>query len=82
MKHILLLTFVISLISCKTLQDVTSKQEISRHKNIKIIESAVYPVGVCEPTIAISPLNPKNIIAGNLMRDVYLMVEKLGLLKF
>ena len=65
---------LLSLISCKTTQNVTPNHEVvipvANYKNIKITESNAIPVGSCEPSIAINPLNPNNIVAGNVM-DAY-----------
>jgi len=74
-KHTYLLLLFAVVISCKTSQNVTLKTDplipIASYKNIKIIESAAFPVGSCEPSIAINPRNPNNMVAGNVMDDYH-----------
>ncbi len=62
-------------ISCKSFHDVTQKKENQnsdvKYKNIKITESNAFPMGSCEPSIAISKKNPQFIVAGNVMKDIH-----------
>jgi hypothetical protein len=78
-KSSIYLVIVVSffIISCKTKQIVTDTQDAEKslkqgnYKNIKIIESSAFMTGACEPSIAISPRNQKNIVAGNVLSDYH-----------
>jgi len=71
MKHIFFILFIL-FISCHTERVVTNiATQKSVYKNIKIIESDAFITGSCEPSIAINPKNPKNIVAGNVMNDYH-----------
>ena len=80
MKHQIVLLLVLLLvfsIGCHTQRKVTHVQDAENslikkiYKNIKIIESNAYMTGSCEPSIAINPSNPKNIVAGNVLNDYH-----------
>lgn len=72
MKYLVILYFVL-LISCVTSQNVTHLQVVknisykSNYQNIKIAEGEIFQTGPCEPSIAINPTNPKNIVAGSVL---------------
>lgn len=65
------------IISCRSQRNVTSTQgdenslQKSNFKNIKIIENSAFSTGACEPSIAINPKNPNNIVAGNVLDDYH-----------
>lgn len=71
MKPLLYLSLLL-LISCQTKSVVTSNTNLNKnYKNIKIIESDAFVTGSCEPSIAINPKNPNNIVVGNVMDDYH-----------
>lgn len=63
---------VVIFISCRTEYVATNNAPYKPvHKNIKIIESSAFFTGSCEPSIAINPRNPQNIVAGNVLNDYH-----------
>ena len=65
-------TLICILVSCQTVPVVTMDTAVGRtYKNIKIIESPAYETGSCEPSIAINPMNPNNMVAGNVLNDYH-----------
>lgn len=72
MRHAYLFIILLLSISCQMPKIVTSeKRSETAYKNIKIIESNAYVTGSCEPSIAINPKNPNNIVAGNVLNDYH-----------
>lgn len=75
--YIQVLFFCSLIISCQTKRIVTATQDAknilkeSNYKNIKIIESSAFRTGSCEPSIAINPTNPKNIVAGSIIDNYH-----------
>ena len=68
----LIYIFLIIIISCQTKAVVTTNSQLNKtYKNIKIIESSALITGSCEPSIAINPLNPNNMVAGNVLDDIH-----------
>ncbi len=80
MKHGLikvLFIYSLFLISCQSQQILTQSQDAdfflktSHYKNIKIHEDASFRLGPCEPSIAINPTNPKNMVAGSVLDNYH-----------
>lgn len=68
----ILFIFLVLLFGCQTKPVVTGTTIFSNnYKNIKIIESSAFVTGSCEPSIAINPKNPNNIVAGNVLNDYH-----------
>ena len=64
------------ILSCKTKQKITDKIDMgvlkmSEFHNIKIDEIEAYKVGTAEPSITYNPINPKQLIAGSVLNNVY-----------
>jgi hypothetical protein len=76
MKHAFLLVSLL-IISCQSQRIVTSSQDAENsikqgnYKNIKITEGSAYFSGPCEPSIAINPINTKNIVAGSILDNYH-----------
>ncbi len=64
-------------ISCQSKRIVTVTQDAEKtlkqgnFRNIKITETSAFITGSCEPSIAINPKNPNNIVAGNVLDDYH-----------
>lgn len=71
MKHVVLVFIVLSLVSCAVQQEKPSNKPSKIYKNVKITEGSAWLTGNCEPSIAINPKNPKQIIAGNVLDEVH-----------
>jgi len=76
MQKITVYLLLTLLISCKSNQFVTSdpfKQlnDKTQFTNIKIDEASAFLIGPCEPSIAINPKNPKNMVAGSVLDNAY-----------
>jgi len=60
------------LVSCQTVPVSTTNTAVGKiYKNIKIIESLAFKTGSCEPSIAINPMNPNNMVVGNVLNDLH-----------
>ena len=78
MKYTIILFFILMQISCKNTSNVASDKLSSSKlqkafqtleiKNTILIQNNKY---ACEPSIAINPKNPNNIIAGSVMNNVH-----------
>jgi hypothetical protein len=79
MKNSIFYFILILIISCQSQRIVTSTQDAENslkqgnYTNIKISEYT--NPGACEPSIAINPTNPKNIVAGNVLKDVHVSFD-------
>jgi len=79
MKNFIFYSVLILLISCQSQRIVTSTQDAENslkqgnYKNIKISEYT--NSGACEPSIAINPTNPRNIVVGNVLKDVHVSFD-------
>jgi hypothetical protein len=63
-------------IGCKTKQNVTQSNSQNLPKklsveNVLIHEGSGFTTGPCEPSIAINPVNPDEILAGSVLNNVY-----------
>ena len=67
---ILLFIEISTLISCNSLQSTIS--DTYKPKNVKIYSQFSHnTLGPCEPSIAIDPINPKNLVAGSVINYVH-----------
>lgn len=60
------------MVSCAIQQEKPSNKPPNVYKNVKITEGNAWMTGACEPSIAINPTNPQQIIAGNVLDEMHI----------
>ncbi|KAB2808083.1 sialidase family protein [Phaeocystidibacter luteus] len=72
MKNLLLTLLAINVVACSG-QSELSQQTPPENSGIAVLikEAPAYPMGPCEPSIAINLSNPANIVAGSILDRVY-----------